>query len=73
MVNRLIAESDEFVGMPLSTQALYFHLAINANEEGLVNNPKAIKRAIRAKDDDLNILLDKEFVDKTENGVHINE
>ena len=48
--------------MPLSSQALYFHLGMNADDDGVVNNPKSIQRCIGASLDDLKILLAKRFV-----------
>lgn len=71
--DNLITESDEFIEMPLSAQSLYFHLGINADEEGLINNPIAIKRGVRASDDDLSTLLNKEFIYEAENGVRLND
>ena len=44
MFAKTIIDSDAFLDMPLSTQALYFHLAMRADDEGFVNNPKKIQR-----------------------------
>ena len=62
MFSKDITESDAFRDMPLSTQALYFHLGMNADDDGVVNNPKSLLRCIGASDDDLKILLAKRFV-----------
>lgn len=61
MFTKEITNSDEFIDMPLSSQALYFHLAMNADDDGFVS-PKSIIRMVQAKDDDLKILLFKKFV-----------
>ena len=58
--------SDAFVDMPKSAQLLYFHLLINSNADGIVNNTKAIQRAIRVDDDTINILIQENFVLETE-------
>ena len=58
--------SDAFVDMPKSAQLLYFHLLINSNADGTVNNAKAIQRAIRVDDDTINILIQENFVLETE-------
>ena len=58
--------SDAFVDMPKSAQLLYFHLLINSNADGIVNNAKAIQRAIRVDDDTINILIQENFVLETE-------
>ena len=46
MVNIRIIDSDNFLELPLSTQALYFHLLLRADDDGFINNPKRIQRMI---------------------------
>lgn len=62
MFAKTIIDSDVFLDMPLSTQALYFHLAMRADDEGFVNNPKKIQKMIGASDDDLKILVLKRYI-----------
>lgn len=62
MFTQKIIDSDAFLDMPLSTQALYFHLNMRADDDGFVNNPKKLQRYIGAGDDDLKLLLAKRFV-----------
>ncbi len=62
MFSKQIIDSDAFLDMPLSTQALYFHLAMRADDEGFVNNPKKVQRMIAASDDDLRVLIAKNFI-----------
>lgn len=69
MFSQQITESDAFLEMPLSTQALYFHLNMNADDDGFVNSPKRISRMIGASDDDLKLLIAKNFVIPFETGV----
>ena len=69
MFTKKITESDAFLNMPLSTQALYFHLNMAADDEGFVNSPKKIQRMIGALDDDFKLLLAKNFVIAFESGV----
>ena len=69
MFAKTIIDSDAFLDMPLSSQALYFHLAMRADDEGFVNNPKKIQRMIGASDDDFKVLLAKNFVIAFESGV----
>ena len=57
-----ITESDAFLEMPLSTQALYFHLCMNADDDGFVKNPKRITKMIGGNEDDLKLLMAKRFV-----------
>lgn len=62
MFAKSIIDSDAFVEMPMSTQCLYFHLGMKADDDGVVNNPKSIMRMIGAKEDDMNVLIAKKFV-----------
>jgi hypothetical protein len=64
-----IVDSDAFLDMPMSTQALYFHLNMRADDDGFINNPKRIMRMIGASEDDLKLLLAKRFVLGFESGV----
>lgn len=69
MFTQKITESDAFLDMPLSTQALYFHLCMNADDDGFVKNPKRITRMMGASDDDMRLLVAKSFVIVYESGV----
>lgn len=61
MFSKDITNSEEFLEMPDSTQKLYFHLNMNADDDGFVQ-PKGIMRMIRSGDDDLKLLAVKGFV-----------
>ena len=69
MFAKTIIDSDAFLDMPLSTQALYFHLSMRADDDGFVNNPKKIQRTIGASDDDLKILIVKRFLIAFDSGI----
>lgn len=69
MFAKTIIDSDTFLDMPLSTQALYFHLSMRADDEGFINNPKKILRMIGASEDDLKVLLAKNFLLRFVSGV----
>lgn len=62
MFAKTIVDSDEFLDMPLSTQALYFHLSMRADDDGFINNPKKIQRMIGATDGDAAMLIAKKFI-----------
>ena len=64
-----VLETDAFMEMPLSTQALYFHLNLRADDDGFVGNPKMITRNVGATVDDLNVLIAKRFLLTFEDGV----
>jgi hypothetical protein len=69
MFAKTIIDSDAFLDMPLSAQALYFHLSMRGDDEGFVNNPKKIQRMVGASDDDAKILVAKKFIIPFESGV----
>lgn len=69
MFTKKIIDSDAFLDMPLSSQSLYFHLNMRADDDGFLNNPKKIQRMIGASEDDLKLLIAKRFVIAFENGV----
>lgn len=69
MFAKTIIDSDAFIDMPLSTQALYFHLSMRADDDGFINNPKKITRMIGASEDDFKVLCLKKFIMPFESGV----
>lgn len=69
MFAKTIIDSDAFLDMPLSTQALYFHLSMRADDDGFINNAKKIQRMLGCSDDDMKILLAKNFIIPFETGV----
>jgi uncharacterized phage protein (TIGR02220 family) len=69
MFAKTIIDSDAFLDMPLTTQALYFHLSMRADDEGFINNPKKIMRMIGASDDEFRLLQAKSFIIPFESGV----
>ena len=64
-----IVDSDAFLEMPPSAQALYFHMNMRADDDGFVGNPKKIMRTVGAAEDDLKLLIAKKFLIIFENGV----
>jgi len=69
MFAKTIIDSDLFLDMPQSTQLLYFHLSMRADDDGFINNPKSIMRNVKCNEDDLKLLATKQFIIPFENGV----
>lgn len=69
MFAKSIIDSDLFLDMPQSTQNLYFHLSLRADDDGFVGNPKKIMRMINCSQDDIKILISKQFLIPFESGV----
>lgn len=68
MFSKDILQNDVFLDMPLTSQALYLHLNINADDDGFVS-PRRVMRMIGASDDDLKILIAKRYLLSFESGV----
>ena len=69
MFAKTIVTSDAFLDMPMSARCLYFTLAMLADDEGFVNNPKSIMRQVGATQDDMQILIAKKFIIVFDSGV----
>lgn len=69
MFAKTIIDSDAFLEMPQSSQLLYFHLSMRADDDGFINKPKAIIRLVGCKEDDMKILIAKKFIIPFDTGV----
>lgn len=69
MFDKTITNSDDFIEMPDSSQNLYFHLSMNADDDGFVNNWKSIMRMTGHKEDDLKVLVLKNYIIPFDSGV----
>lgn len=63
-----IVGQDAFLDMPTEAQLLYFHLGMYADDEGFVS-PKKVMRLIGAGEDNIKLLVAKNFVIPFESGV----
>lgn len=64
-----IIDTDKFLELPPSTQALYFHLGMRSDDDGFVGNPRKVARTIGATDVDLKLLCTENFIIPFESGV----
>lgn len=64
-----VVNTDKFLDMPATTQALYFHLGMNADDDGFVASPRRIAKMLGCGDDELKLLLSKEYLIAFDNGV----
>ena len=69
MFAKTIIDSDAFLEMPITSQLLYFHLSMRADDDGFVNKPKSLMRMVGCKDDDLSLLFVKKFLIPFQSGV----
>lgn len=64
-----VVDTDKFLEMPVTTQALYFHLGMRADDDGFVSSPKRITKSIGCDDDDFKLLIAKGYLIPFESGV----
>lgn len=64
-----VINTDKFLDMPATTQLLYFHLGMNADDDGFVASPRKIAKTLGCGEDDLKLLLAKEYLIVFDNGV----
>ena len=64
-----IVDTDAFLDMPHSSQLLYFHLSMRADDDGFVSNPKRVMKLIGSQEDDYKVLLAKRFLISFDSGV----
>ena len=69
MFAKTIIDSDAFLDMPPTTQLLYFHLSMRADDDGFVNKPKSVMRMIGATQGDIEMLIIKKFIIPFESGI----
>jgi hypothetical protein len=69
MFAKQIIDTDFFMELPATSQMLYFHLALRADDDGFVGSPKRILRLTDASEDDYKLLLAKDFLIPFDSGV----
>ena len=69
MFSLSVTDTDEFLDLPVSSQALYFHLGMHGDDDGFVGSPRKIMRAASCGADDLKVLVAKGFIIPFESGV----
>jgi len=68
MFNPYVVNQDKFLDMPVSARELYFQLGMSADDDGFIS-PKRIMKMINASDDDLKVLMAKDYLIPFESGV----
>ena len=69
MFSLQVVDTDRFMDMPTSSQALYFHLGMHGDDDGFVASPRKIVRSAGCNDDDLRLLISKGYIIPFESGV----
>jgi len=71
MMSKQITETDVFMDLPLSSQALYLHLIMNADDDGFLGNAKTVLRMVGASNDDFKLLIAKQFIIVFDDGITV--
>ena len=69
MFAKLIVNSDEFLDLPISSQVLYFHLVMQADDDGMINNARRIILMMGLDQKDLQLLIDNRFLISFDSGI----
>ena len=69
MFSLQVVDTDKFLDMSTSAQALYFHLGMHGDDDGFVSSPRKIARAAGCNDDDIRLLAAKGFIIPFDSGV----
>lgn len=64
-----VTETDAFLEMPLTAQALYFHLGMRGDDDGFVSNPRSIMRVAGCCESDLTMLAEAGYIISFRSGV----
>ena len=64
-----VVNTDIFLDLPISSQALYFHLGMRADDDGFVSSPKRITNMVGCNTDDLKLLVAKGFIIQFNSGI----
>lgn len=69
MFAKTILLSDAFIDLPHSARSLYVALGMVADDDGFINNPRSIMRQVESTREDLDRLIQEEFIIPFESGV----
>ena len=64
-----VVDTDAFIDMPVTAQALYFHLGMRADDDGFISSPKKITKMVNCSLDDMNILIEAGYLIPFDSGV----
>lgn len=69
MFSLQVVDTDKFTEMPISARLLYYELGMRADDDGFVASPKKIIRSVGCSEDDLKLLIAKNYIIPFESGV----
>ncbi len=69
MFSLSVVDTDKFLEMPATTQLLYFHLGMRADDDGFVSSPRKVLSFTNCTNDDMKVLISKGFIIPFESGI----
>ncbi len=69
MMNTNIIDTDEFLKMPMSARLLYYDFCMRADDDGMIDSPIKIMKAIGCTEDDLRVLCTKNYIIPFNSGI----
>ena len=69
MFSLAVVDTDKFIDMPISARLLYYELGMRADDDGFVSSAKKIVRMVGCSEDDLKLLISKNFAICFESGI----
>lgn len=71
MFSKPLTSSDLFLEMPKDAQLLYFHLALDTDDDGFINSPNKIIRCVGCQKSDMEVLIKKGYLKLFESGIAV--
>ena len=69
MISLSVIDTDKFIDLPASTRLLYYDLSMRADDDGFVSSPNKIARMVGCSIEDLDKLIENEYLIRFESGV----
>ena len=71
MLSRKVVETDQFLELPFSCQALYLHMTMAADDDGFLDNVKSIMAISSTKPSDLSRLIKEGYILQVSERVYV--
>lgn len=69
MISKTIYDSDRFLDLPATTQLLYIHLVVRADDDGFIGNVRRLLLMLPCTEVDLNLLIRAGYLIPFDTGV----
>ncbi len=69
MFSLSVVDTDKFIDMPITARLLYYELGMRADDDGFISSAKKIVRMVGCSEDDLKLLIAKDYIICFESGI----